>query len=47
MSALSLRLDNQELHDSYVPRGGDLFVVPVDLNQQKTLLALNHSIVAG
>lgn len=32
--------------ESFIPRGGNLFVTPVDLVQQKALLDLNQTLVA-
>lgn len=43
MSALKNALRNHEVRDSYTARGGDLFVVPTDLTQQKAILDLDQA----
>lgn len=47
MTALIDHIGSREVCDLYIPRGGDLFVVPLDLNQQKALLNLDKATVAN
>lgn len=46
VSALTASLENRAVMDSFIPRGGDLFITPVDLAQQKALLDLNQTLIA-
>lgn len=47
MSAILKALKNRNVRYSYIPRGGDLFVAPVDLDQQKALLDLDTTTIAN
>ncbi len=45
-SALISLTGGREFRDSNIPRGGDLFVYPVDAEQQQALLSINNTAVA-
>ena len=47
VTALYDCLDQRPIKDSYIPRGKDLFVVPVYTIQQKAILNLNDSVKAA